>query len=154
MHEVLGLVNNSILQAEFTKQATLYNPDNGIATCGQNLESFLVSLKIQSLSWNPPISAFSEALTLKGYEGESFPEIQPNASDFKALSGLFNGVEIIVDLEAFDGADADGNGLGVIIENKDDYPLFDLSGFYLEPGKTALIKVQPNLYSATKKALI
>ena len=143
----------SILQSELTKQVTLYAPEKEALVYGQNLESLLVSLRIQNQSWNPPIMAFWKALNLNVYKQELFPEIQPNKSDFKAMSGLRNGIEIVVDLEAFDAADEDGNGLGVIIENKDDYPLFDLKGFYLEPGKTALIKVQPTLYSATKRAL-
>ena len=71
------------------------------------------------------------------------------------ISGVANGVEIILDLETYDSADNDiaGDGIGLVIENLEDYPLIDLNGLYIEPGKAAKIQVRPKLYTISEEAL-
>ena len=71
------------------------------------------------------------------------------------MSGLSNGIEITLDLETYDSADLGevGSGLGVIIENEDDFPLFNLNGFSVEPGRIAKIRISPTLYGISKGAL-
>ena len=70
-------------------------------------------------------------------------------------SGISNGVEVVLDLEIFDSADIGeiGDGLGIVIDNKDNYPLINLNGIYIEPGKLAMIRIQPKLYSISEAAV-
>ena len=78
-----------------------------------------------------------------------FVQLYSNSSHFEVKSGISNGVEVILDLEIFDSADIGevGDGLGIIIDNKDNYPLFNLNGISIEPGKLAMIRIQPKIYS-------
>ena len=68
---------------------------------------------------------------------------------------MANGVEIILDLETYDSADNDivGDGIGLVIENLEEYPLIDLNGLYIEPGKAAKIQIHPKLYTISEAAL-
>ena len=81
--------------------------------------------------------------------------ISSNSSEFKVLSGVANGIEITVDLETYDNADTEavGDGLTFVIENQKDFPLIDLHGFDIEPGKVTNIQVHPKLYRISEEAL-
>ena len=72
-----------------------------------------------------------------------------------SFSGVANGVEITLDLETYDSADNNivGDGIGLVIENLEDYPLIDLNGLYIEPGKAANIQIHPKLYTISEAAL-
>ena len=101
-----------------------------------------------------PILAYSTSWTY-GFTGDQpYIEIYADSEDSELMSGIGNGVEIILDLELFDSADLGrvGDGIGLLINNKDDYPLFNLNGFFLEPGKLAMIKIRPKIYNISQGA--
>ena len=143
----------STFSFELSNQAPVYKSEDVEQSFGQNFENLLVSMRIQNEYFSHPLLAYGGHWT--DFKQESLLEIFTNSSEFKLLSGISNGVEIMVDLETYDSADIVevGDGLGILIENKEDYPLIELDGLFVEPGKTAMVKVYPNLYSISQNAL-
>ena len=114
----------------------------------------LLSIKLQEKQFSHPLLAFGNHWTVL-YKQDSLFAIVANSSEYKLLSGVANGAQITVDLELYDNADsgAVGDGLKLVIENQDDFPLIDLNGFNIEPGKAANIQVQPKLHTISEAAL-
>jgi hypothetical protein len=146
-------VDKSTFYLQLSKQAPVYKSDDVAQSFGQNFENLLISLRIQNEYFPHPLLAYGYQWT--DFKQEALLKIFSNSSQFNLLSGIANGVEIIIDLETYDSADIeeDGEGLGILIENNEDFPLMELDGFFVEPGKTAMIKVHPNIYSISKEAL-
>ena len=96
----------------------------------QNVESFLLSIKQNTRILDPLLLRTAWNVRPNLHDLPCL-EIFPNSSVTK--SGQSNGVEIILDLETFDNADqgVDYDALQVIIGNKEDFPVFELSGFSL-----------------------
>ena len=88
-------------------------------------------------------------------DDKPYVQLYTSSNDSDLMSGISNGVEVILDLEIYDSADIGevGDGLGFIIDNKDNYPLINLNGFSIEPGKLAMIKIQPTIYSISHSAV-
>ena len=139
---------------ESTRQAFLY--DTRVWPATQNFETFLVSLKVQKEKFSTPLFAFNYTWTEVFAEDTPYLQVFTlNSSETTLNSGLSNGVEAILDLEVFDAGDKEetSSGLGVLIDNKDDYPLMNLNGFFVEPGTLAEIKISPELFTITENAL-
>ena len=121
---------------------------------GQTFESFLVSLKIQGNdAVRVPVTKFGDSWNV--YENGLDPPVLYIENDiFNVTSGTSNGIEVTVDLEIFDNADPheEGDGVGVIIENSENIPNFELNGFEVKPGEKALVKIFPSLYNITEAA--
>ena len=151
-------INLSTLFEEMSRQAPIYNPQDPTGPTnfdpGQSFESLLVSIKKQNKFFPHPMLAFG-SIWSSFKQVQSYVQLYSNGSEFQLMSGISNGVEITVDLETYDSADFDevGDGLGAIIENKDDFPLVNLIGFSVKPGKMAMIKISPKLFSISEGAL-
>ena len=151
--------NMSVFISEAGTQAPVYSPnDSSNSMLFQSYENLLVSIKVQGERFPHPLLAFGyhwNVLVDQNQNLESSLQIFANSSGFKLLSGVANGVEIIVDLEIFDSADIEamGDGLGLVVENQEDFPLIDLNGFTIEPGKAANIKIEPKLFTISQAAL-
>ena len=81
--------------------------------------------------------------------------ILPDKHKFPIGSGIENGVELLLDLEAFDNGEFGVNedGLKILVTDEHDYPLLDLNGFTVKPGVATNIKIRPVLFDATAQAL-
>jgi len=146
-------INETKFAAEMYKQKPIYDSKNLWQTLGQTFESLLLSLKIQNHSIDYPILMYGTDWAVGNTT--NVLEIHSKSKEFQILSGLSNGVEVILDLETFDSADLhmDGNGLGILINNQEDIPLVDIHGFYMGPGHFYDIKIHPILFNITSEAL-
>ena len=152
-------VDEAVFESEKKIQAPVYSPQNDSSSMFfQTYESLLVSINVQGEKLNHPLLAFSHHWDVSTDENSVFDSllaISSYSSEFKVLSGVANGIEVTVDLETYDNADTEavGDGLTFVIENQEDFPLPELNGFDLEPGKAVNILVHPNLYTISEEAL-
>ena len=81
--------------------------------------------------------------------------ILPDKQKFPIGSGIENGIELLLDLEAFDNGEFGVNedALKIMVADEHDYPLLDLNGFTVKPGVATNIKIRPVLFDATTQAL-
>ena len=124
----------------------------------QNLESFVMQLKIHNLtlSGKDLFNNLQSGLSLEVSTATTFcAKILPDEAQFPINSGLGNGVEILVDLETFNNGDLDriGDGLDILVTDVADYSLASLRGFSVGPGSAVEIVARPQLYTITQAAL-
>ena len=112
----------------------------------------VVSIRTRGEYYLNPVLLYNSSWTSGYADDKPYIEIYENSD--KLMSGLTNGLDITLDLELFDSADIGrfGGGIGLLINNKDDYPLIQLNGFFLEPGKLAMIKIKPEIYDISQSA--
>ena len=137
-------------------QNPVFNPLNDTSpSLLQTYESLIVSIKVQGDKFDHPLLAFDHHWNVSLDVMYYMLAISSTSSDFKVLSGVANGIEITVDLETYDNADTEavGDGLTFVLENQGDFPLLDVNGLDIEPGKGVNIKVHPNIFTISKEAL-
>ena len=107
----------------------------------QNFEDLLISIKDGG---NTSIFPLIERETQWNYSLDIYylPCLEVYQSSSLTRSGQSNGMELVVDLETFDNADAgvDYDALQVIIENKDNFPIFDIHGLSIKPGEMSKLR--------------
>ena len=145
----------TVLKSEMKIQTPVYNPNDSFSSFFQTYESLIVSIKVQGDKFDHPLLAFDHHWNVSLDVMYYMLAISSTSSDFKVLSGVANGIEITVDLETYDSADTEavGDGLTFVLENKCHFPLLDVNGLDIEPGKGANIKVHPNIYTISEEAL-
>ena len=135
-----------------------------ISTCldslmqGQNLESFMVQLKVHNMTFSGSglFDDENSGLSMEISTATSYcAKISPDPAQYPIRSGVSNGVEILVDLETFDNGNLDllGDGLEVLVTGRLDYSLDQLLGFSVGPGTAVKIVVKPELFSSSQEAL-
>ena len=115
--------------------------DDFESAVSQNFEDFFISIKDGG---NTSIFPLIERATQWDYKLGIYylPCLEVYKSSWLTRSGQSNGMEVVVDLETFDNADAsvDYDALQVIIENKDNFPIFDINGLSIKPGEMSKIR--------------
>ena len=125
---------------------------------GQNLESFMVQLKVHNMT-SSGAGLFDDeksGLSMEISTATSYcARISPDPGLYPIRSGVRNGVEILVDLETFDNGNLDliGDGLEVLVTGNLDYSLDQLLGFSVGPGTAVKVVVKPELFSSSQEAL-
>ena len=132
------------MPAQFVEQLPVYlnyHQDDFFTVVSQNFEDFLISIKDgNNFSIYPIIENFNQwNFKLNIYH---LPCIEIYRSSEVTVSGQSNGLEIVVDLETFDNADigVDYDALHLIIENKDNFPIFDMHGLSVKPGEMSVMR--------------
>ena len=127
----------------FLKQLPIYmsQDDDDWSVVSQNFEDFLISIKDGG---NTSIFPLIERQTQWNYKLDIYylPSLEVYHSSWLTRSGQSNGLELMLDLETFDSADAgvDYDALQVIIQNKDSFPIFDIHGLSIKPGEMSKIR--------------
>ena len=115
--------------------------DDWSAVVSQSFEDFFISIKDGG---NTSIFPLSERPSQWDYKLDIYylPCLEVYHSSSLTRSGQANGLELTVDLETFDNADAgvDYDALQIIIQNKDNFPIFDINGLSLKPGEMSKIR--------------
>ena len=115
--------------------------DDNWSVVSQNFEDFFISIKDGG---NTSIFPLIERQTQWDYKLDInyFPCLDVYHSSSLTTSGQANGMELVVDLETFDNADAgvDYDALQLIIQNKDNFPIFDINGLSMNPGEMSKIR--------------
>ena len=128
-----------------------------ISTCldslmqGQNLESFMVQLKVHNMTFSGSglFDDENSGLSMEISTATSYcARISPDTARYPIRSGVSNGVEILVDLETFENGNLDllGDGLEVLVTGNLDYSLDQLLGFSVGAfacGECALVLQDP-----------
>ena len=118
--------------------------------------TMVMKLRIQNMTFASDSLFSSSNLWIEQSTGTSYcGKLLPNTDQFPTLSGVGNGVEIMVDLETFDNGNINlyGDGLDVLVTDVDDYSLTELHGFSAAPGTAVEIKINPVLHSITEAGL-
>ena len=131
-----------ITESFFLKQLPIYMSEDDVGSAvSQNFEDFFLSIKDGG---NTSIFPLTERDTQWDYKLDIYylPCLEVYHSSSVTRSGLSNGMELILDLETFDNADAgvDYDALQVIIQNKDNFPIFDIHGLSIKPGEMSRIR--------------
>ena len=115
--------------------------DEEWSVVSQNFEDFFISIKDGG---NTSIYPLIDRQDQWDYKLDIYylPCLEVYHSSSLTRSGQANGLELTIDLETFDNADAevDYDALQVIIQNKDNFPIFDIHGLSIKPGEMSKIR--------------
>ena len=125
---------------------------------GQNFESLVMQIMIRGevFSGEAIFNSSTPGLSIEQSTGKIFcVKLLPDPAKFPILSGVGNGLRMIIDLETFDNGNIDlmADSLDILVTDSSDYSLTKLFGFSVGPGFSVDITIRPVLYTTTQEAL-